>query len=49
VSSRSAIEAKGTVDHLNALTCPPGLFNALFFGGIALTESAMQQVLQITL
>jgi hypothetical protein len=26
-----------------------GLFNALFFGGIALTESAMQQVLQITL
>jgi hypothetical protein len=27
----------------------PGLFNALFFGGIALTESAMQQVLQITL
>jgi hypothetical protein len=28
---------------------PSGLFNALFFGGIALTESAMQQVLQITL
>jgi hypothetical protein len=26
-----------------------GLFNALFFGGIALSESAMQQVLQITL
>jgi hypothetical protein len=26
-----------------------GLINALFFGGIALTESAMQQVLQITL